>query len=147
MANTKASARITQEEQTLIKQAIAQAEKQTSGEIRVHIENKCREAVLDRAAFLFAELKMHKTDLRNGVLFYVALDDKKFAVLGDAGINNVVSENFWEEVKQTVVANFAEQKFVVGLQAGISLAGEQLKAYFPYQSDDKNELSDEISFS
>jgi len=147
MTNTKASARITLEEQTLIKQAIEQAEKQTSGEIRVHIENKCREAVLDRAAFLFAELKMHKTDLRNGVLFYMAIDDKKFAVIGDAGINKVVPENFWEEVKQTVVANFAEQKFVAGLQAGINLAGEQLKAYFPYQSDDKNELSDEISFS
>lgn len=143
----QAAQRITDESKALIMQAIAKAEKQTSGEIRVHIENKCKEAVLDRAAFIFAELKMHKTDLRNGVLFYLSLDDKKFAILGDAGINKEVPDNFWESTKQAVLNHFVKGELVEGLQVGISLAGEQLASYFPYQSNDKNELSDEISFS
>ncbi len=91
-------------------------------------------------------LKMHKTELRNGVLFYLALDDHQFAVLGDAGINAVVPENFWESVKDAMVEQFAKDNLAMGLVAGIELAGEKLKEHFPYQKDDVNELPDDISF-
>ena len=126
--------------------AIKQAELNTSGEIRLHVENKCKEDVLDHAAFIFEKLEMHKTALRNGVLFYVALADKKFAILGDVGINQKVPENFWDATKELVVSNFKEGLFVEGLSEGIKMAGEQLKTHFPYQNDDVNELSDDISY-
>jgi len=129
-----------------IKNAIRAAELNTSGEIRVHIEKHCREDVLDRAAYIFKKLEMHKTELRNGVLFYLAVDDRKFAILGDAGINQKVPEDFWEEIKEKMAEKFKEGLFAEGLSQGIRMAGEQLKAHFPYQEDDVNELSDEISF-
>jgi uncharacterized membrane protein len=135
-----------EENKLQIANAIRVAELNTSGEIRIHIEKFCKEDVLDRAAYIFEKLEMHKTQLRNGVLFYVAIEDHKFAILGDAGINQVVSEDFWEKTKEVVLSNFKEQKLTEGLTAGILMAGEQLKAHFPYQSDDKNELSDDISF-
>jgi uncharacterized membrane protein len=126
--------------------AIKQAELNTSGEIRVHIEDKCKGDVLDRATDVFAMLKMHKTELRNGVLFYLALKDRKYAVLGDAGINAVVPDNFWESVKDTLLQHFKEGSFTEGLSLGIGMAGEKLKQHFPYQSDDVNELPNDISF-
>ncbi len=129
-----------------ITNAIRVAETNTSGEIRVHIENNCAGDVLDRAAYIFEKLEMHKTELRNGVLFYLALEDKKFAILGDAGINQKVADDFWESTKEIVIARFKEGKISDGLSDGIIKAGEQLKAHFPYQEDDVNELSDEISF-
>jgi len=130
----------------MIKAAVAEAETNTSGEIRVHIDNHCQGDVMDRAAWWFAKLKMHKTELRNGVLFYLAVKDRKFAILGDAGINAVTGYDFWDKIKEQVEAEFKEENFAVGLQKGILMAGEQLKEHFPYQSDDVNELSDEISF-
>jgi uncharacterized membrane protein len=136
----------TEEDKLQITNAIRVAESNTSGEIRVHIEKNCKEDVLDRAAFVFEELKMHKTNLRNGVLFYVAFDDRKFAILGDAGINLKVPEDFWEEITNEVLNSFKEKKYSEGLAEGIIKAGKQLKEHFPYQSDDVNELSDEISF-
>lgn len=127
--------------------AIQQAEQDTSGEIRVHVENHCsKKEVLDRATEVFAQLKMHKTELRNGVLFYLAVKDRKFAILGDAGINAVVPADFWDAVKVEVLHNFKQDKFVEGLVNGIIMAGLQLKKHFPYQIDDINELSDDISF-
>lgn len=129
-----------------IEQAIKQAELETSGEVRVHIENKCKDDVLDQASYIFEKLDMHKTALRNGVLFYLALKDKKFAILGDIGINQVVPENFWDDIKSTMARRFKEGDFCGGLSEGIYMAGEQLKTHFPYQSDDINELPDEISF-
>ncbi len=129
-----------------ITNAIRVAETNTSGEIRVHIEQHCKGNVLDRAAYVFEKLEMHKTKLRNGVLFYVAVDDRKFAILGDAGINMKVPENFWEEITSGVISKFKEKLFAEGIADGIIKAGEQLKQHFPYQSDDVNELSDEISF-
>jgi uncharacterized membrane protein len=126
--------------------AIKSAELDTSGEIRVHIENNCAEDVLDRAAFWFAELKMHKTEQRNGVLFYLSLNDHKFAILGDAGINAVVPQNFWDEVKNAMLPFFVEGNFTKGLTTGIGMAGEKLKQFFAYQTNDINELDDEISF-
>ena len=126
--------------------AISDAESQTSGEIRLHVESRCKGEVLDRAASVFETLAMHKTELRNGVLFYLATEDRQFAILGDGGINAVVPEGFWDTVKNTVIAGLAEGKAGEGLAAGIRLAGEQLAAHFPVADDDVNELSDDISF-
>lgn len=126
--------------------AIREAEKATSGEIRVHLENYCREDVLDRAAFLFDQLKINQTELRNGVLFYVAVKDRKFAIIGDAGINAVVEEHFWEDIKLLMGEHFKLGEFVIGLQKGIQKAGTKLKKHFPVNQEDVNELSDEISF-
>jgi uncharacterized membrane protein len=135
------------EQQKAIVSAIKQAEKNTSGEIQVHIEKHCKGEVLDRAADVFATLKMHTTALRNGVLFYIAVKDHKFAILGDAGINNVVPHNFWEEIKNDMEVYFRKGEFTEGLCTGIIKAGTQLKQHFPYKSgSDNNELSDEISF-
>lgn len=136
----------TLDQKKYIEAAIKEAELNTSGEIRVHVENKCKGDVLDRATDVFAMLKMHKTELRNGVLFYLALADRQFAVLGDAGINAVVPDNFWEDVKGVMVEHFAKNNLAVGLAKGIELAGQKLKEHFPYQKDDVNELPDEISF-
>lgn len=137
----------TEENKLHITNAIRVAETNTSGEIRVHIEKYCKENVLDRAAYVFEKLEMHKTELRNGVLFYLAVDDKKFAILGDAGINQRVPENFWENVKEIALKKFKDGAYADGLAEGIVKAGEQLKEQFPYQTDDVNELSDEISFN
>jgi len=126
--------------------AIAQAENETSGEIRVHIESHCKHDVLDRAAYLFEKLGIKKTADRNGVLFYLAINDRKFAIIGDSGINAVVEKNFWEEVKEVLREHFKQGDFVMGLTRGIELSGTKLKQHFPYKRNDVNELSDEISF-
>jgi len=134
------------EEKKQITDAIAQAELNTSGEIRLHVEGKCKIDVLDRAAYLFEKLEMHQTAQRNGVLFYLAVSDRKFAIIGDSGINQLVAADFWNETKETMLEFFKEGKIADGLSKGILMAGEQLKTNFPYQGDDINELSDEISF-
>jgi uncharacterized membrane protein len=135
------------EEQQKIVAAIKEAELNTSGEIRVHIENHCKKETLERAAEVFYDLKMNQTAARNGILFYLAVKDHKFAVIGDEGINKKVEHDFWNDIKDQMIFNFKENKFADGLVAGILKCGERLKEYFPYQSDDVNELSDEISFS
>ena len=132
------------EEQEIVK-AIALAEKQTSGEIRVHLEEKSDLEPMERAKEVFLQLNMQQTDARNGVLFYVAVSNKKFAVIGDKGINKVVTPNFWESTKEAVINQFKTGNFKTGLIDGITEAGNQLKAHFPYQTDDENELSNEIS--
>lgn len=142
----KASDFFTKEQQTKILESVKEAEKATSGEVRVHIETSCNEDVLDRAAWIFGKLGMQKTAQRNGVLFYLAVNDRKFAILGDAGINAVVPAGFWDEISLLLAKNFREGHFTEGLCEGIILAGQQLKAHFPYQREDVNELSDEISF-
>ncbi|WP_303180550.1 TPM domain-containing protein [uncultured Butyricimonas sp.] len=137
----------TKEQKEAMVAAIQKAEKDTSGEIRVHIENRSKIEVLDRAADVFAELKMHKTALRNGVLIYVALLDHKLAILGDAGINSKVPAGFWDSIKTNMVEKFKQGAITEGICEAVITAGEQLKAYFPYQEDDVNELPDDISFS
>jgi uncharacterized membrane protein len=138
---------ITPEDEQLILAAIQEAEQNTSGEIRVHIENNCQGDVLDRATEVFAELHMHLTKLRNGVLFYIALKDHQFAVLGDAGINAIVPDHFWEDITAEVISHFKKKHYAIGLSKGIRMAGEQLKVHFPYnQKGDLNELKDDISF-
>ena len=133
-------------EELRIENAIAQAELQTSGEIRVHIDNKCKENVLDRAAFLFEELEMHQTDLRNGVLIYLAIQDKKLAIIGDAGINAKVEKNFWDEIKTQMINDCVEERFVDAVVNAVLSTGKQLTTHFPYQKDDQNELPNQISF-
>ncbi len=134
------------EEKELIKSAVQEAELNTSGEIRVHIDNHCREDVMDRAAWWFKKLEMQKTEQRNGVLFYLAVKEQKFAILGDVGINTITQDDFWGSIKEKMLINFKEGNFATGLQEGILMAGEQLKEHFPHQDDDVNELSDDISF-
>lgn len=136
----------TREEQQRIVAAIKEAELNTSGEIRVHIENRCKEDTIERAAELFYELKMDHTAARNGILFYLAVKDHKFAVIGDEGINRKVEHDFWNDIKDEMIANFKENRFAEGVISGILKCGEKLKTYFPYQDDDVNELNDEISF-
>ncbi|MDD4142347.1 MAG: TPM domain-containing protein [Bacteroidales bacterium] len=128
-----------------IKQAILNAELDTSGEIRVHIENKCRGDVLDRASYMFSKLKMQKTKRRNGVLFYLATESHQFAVIGDININKVTDEMFWENLKEIALEYFKEDKFADGLIDVIGRTGIELKRFFPYTAGDTNELSDTIS--
>ncbi len=135
-----------QEEIDQIHQAIKDAENRTSGEIRLHLENHCKEDVLDRAAYLFEKLEMHKTELRNGVLFYLAIKDHQFAILGDAGINQKVPKGFWDEVRDHMREKFKAGEYLEALSEGIRMSGEKLKEHFPIKEDDQNELSDEISF-
>lgn len=142
----KPSEFFTTEEKENIKKAIQEAELNTSGEIRVHIEKDCKIEVLDRAAYMFDQLNMQKTEQRNGVLFYLAVEDRKFAILGDAGINAKVPEGFWDSIKNHMLDKFKNNEFAQGLINGIIQAGEKLKEHFPYQKDDVNELSDDISF-
>lgn len=133
-------------EQQMVREAIQEAELKTSGEVKVHIENHCKEDTMDRAAFVFEQLQMHKTALRNGVLFYLALKDRQFAILGDVGINQKVPEGFWNKISEMMLNYFKKGEFVKGLTEGVKEAGNQLKTHFPYQEDDINELSDDISF-
>jgi len=142
----KASSFFTKEQQAQILASVKEAENATSGEIRVHIETSFKGDVLDRAAWVFKKLGMHKTAERNGVLFYLAVSDRKFAIIGDAGINAKVTSTFWDEVSLLLQKNFKEGKFTEGLSEGIIHAGLQLKTHFPHRIDDVNELPDEISF-
>ncbi len=141
----KAEDSFTEEQRGQILAAIKEAEKQTSGEIRLFIENTCDE-VLDRAAYIFKELKMHETKHRNGVLIYLALESRKFAIIGDAGIHDKVKDDFWHEAKAEMQRHFQKGDFVTGLIKGIHMAGEKLKTHFPYDKDDVNELPDDIVY-
>lgn len=134
------------EEQERIRKAIEGAEKHTSGQLRVCIEKTCSENVLDRAAKYFHQLDMHKTKLRNGVLIYVATADQKFAIIGDAGINKVVPEDFWDDTKDDMLEHFKQGNLVEGIVTGLKISGDHLQKYFPHQSGDTNELSDDIAF-
>jgi uncharacterized membrane protein len=136
---------LTQEEEQAIVEAIRVAEKNTSGEIRVHIEKTTSEVPFDRALEVFHELKMNETQLQNGVLIYLAVADKKFVICGDKGINDIVQNDFWDATKNIMGAHFKNGNFKQGLVDGILRAGEELKKHFPWSEDDTNELSNEIS--
>ena len=133
------------QQQAIIK-SIEKAELNTSGEIRLHVEDTCKINPVERAIEIFEKLEMHKTELRNGVLFYLATKDKKIAVIGDKGINDIVTENFWDDVKNEIINQFKNNQFTEGICKGIEMAGEKLKIHFPFESDDTNELSNDISF-
>ena len=137
---------LTAQQQATVVDAVRLAEKGTSGEIRIHIDRECKTTPVKRAEEVFNRLGMHKTAQRNGVLIYVAVDSKVFAIIGDKGINDVVPENFWSDVIETMGDKFRKGHFTEGLCKGAIMAGEKLKIYFPYQDDDVNELPDSISF-
>lgn len=136
---------LTQTEESQIIEAIRIAEKNTSGEIRVHLERTSDKNPLARAKEVFYFLKMDETKNQNGVLFYVAVDDHQFSVIGDKGIDNVVSAEFWKSVKDTVILEFSQGNFAQGLKKGILETGKKLKEFFPYQQNDQDELPNEIS--
>jgi len=135
-----------EEEQQRIRAAIEHAEKHTSGQLRVCIEKTCSENVLDRAAKYFHQLDMHKTRLRNGVLIYVATVDRKFAIIGDAGINKLVPEGFWDDTKEDMLKHFKYGNLIEGIVTGLEISGNHLQKYFPHQLDGNNELPDDIAF-
>jgi uncharacterized membrane protein len=136
---------LTKEEEQEIVTAIGIAEKNTSGEIRVHIEKETSIAPIERAVEVFHHLQMEQTQERNGVIIYVAVKSKQFAIYGDKGINEKVPTNFWDSTKDTIISHFKNGNFKHGLIDGILKAGEQLKTHFPYEDADTNELSNEIS--
>ncbi|MFY8111025.1 MAG: TPM domain-containing protein [Flavobacterium sp.] len=136
---------LTKEEESAIVEAIRVAEKNTSGEIRVHIEATTSLDAYDRAMEVFHELNMDATELQNGVLIYLAVNDKTFVICGDKGINDVVAPDFWDCTRDVMVSQFKLGNYKQGLIDGILNAGEQLKKYFPWQEGDTNELSNEIS--
>lgn len=137
-----------EEEQERVVHAINVAENLTSGEIRVVVENVVGQdtTAFDKAKSYFEKLNMHKTVQRNGVLIYLAIADHQFAIIGDAGINKVVPDNFWEITKDKMLFHFRQGNYVRGLIEGIQEAGEQLRQYFPRQDDDINELPNDIHF-
>jgi uncharacterized membrane protein len=128
-----------------VEAAISEAERNTSAEIRVHLEDKCTEDPLDRASFIFEKLEMHKTAARNGVLIYVAFKDRKLAIIGDAGIHTHVPPNTWEDVKNNMTKAFSQGHFEQGLCNAVAAVGEHLKRFFPFQFDDANELPNTVS--
>jgi uncharacterized membrane protein len=136
---------LTKEEEQEIVEAIRLAEKETSGEIRVHIEKTTSKVPFDRALEVFHELRMDQTELKNGVLIYLAVNDHKFVICGDKGINEVVPKGFWDSTKEVMATHFKSGNFKQGLIDGITKAGEQLQKYFPFENGDTNELSNEIS--
>lgn len=136
---------LTKTEEQEIVSAIKIAEKNTSGEIRVHIESTSKIDIYERALEVFNLLKMDATKDANGVLLYVAVNDKKFVICGDKGINNVVSKDFWDTTKDVIQNQFKKGNFKQGIIDGILKAGEELKVHFPWQTDDEDELSNEIS--
>ncbi len=142
---TQKSEFLTIEEEQAVVAAIQLAEKETSGEIRVHIEKTTSKDAFDRALEVFQLLGMDKTELKNGVLIYLAIEDRTFVICGDEGINNVVENDFWDTTKEVMLNQFKKGDFKQGLIDGILLAGKELKTYFPWQEDDTNELSNEIS--
>lgn len=134
------------EEEASIVAAIQDAERNTSGEIRVHVEVGERTTALSLAARIFNELGMHKTADRNGVLILLEVDRREFAIIGDEGINKVVSQDFWEDERDLMQRNFKQGKFAEGIVLAVEQVGAKLKKFFPYQADDVNELPDEISY-
>ncbi len=136
---------LTSSEEREVVEAIRIAEKNTSGEIRVHIEKETSIAPIERAVEVFHQLKMDTTQERNGVIIYIAAKSKQFAIYGDKGINDKVNDDFWNSTKDIMLQYFKNGENKLALIKGIEKAGEQLKKYFPYHSDDIDELSNEIS--
>lgn len=136
----------TAEQKQQIVDAIAKAERNTSAEIRVHIENHCKEMVLDRAVRVFHSLKMDQTKDRNGVLIYVAMKDRVSAIIGDIHVNMYVDNNFWNDCYAEMAEYFKKEAFTQGICTAIHLLEIELKSHFPHQKDDVDELPNEITF-
>ncbi|MBK7477842.1 MAG: TPM domain-containing protein [Haliscomenobacter sp.] len=137
---------ISKQQEEAIIHAIRDAESQTSGEVRVHIQKKLAGPVLQEAQKVFFKLNMHQTRQRNGVLFFISPENRQFAVLGDQGINEVVPSHFWEDIRDLLREHFRQGLVSEGISAAVRMVGEKLHAYFPVQTENPNELSDDISF-
>ncbi len=138
---------LSKEQEKTVMNAIKEAENNTSGEIRVHLEDRCKGGdPIKRAIEMFGELHMHETELRNGVIVYVAIKDHKLAVWGDEGIHTKVGQDFWNDTLATMQKYFSAGDYESGLSEAILMIGDKLKENFPYQADDENELSDDISY-
>lgn len=136
-----------EEERIAILAAIAEAEKNTSGEIRVFIDDHCHESSpLDKAAYTFNQLEMFNTKLRNGVLIYVSIQDRKFAIIGDTGIHDKVGDSFWHTTRDIIIEHLRANKITEGIIAGVREAGQALSKYFPYEKNDQNELPNDLIF-
>ena len=146
MANSLAQDRFPSINSLRVEKAVASAEKRTSGELRVHIETKCKGDVMDRVAALFAALNMHKTESRNGVLLYLSIKDRKFAIIGDGGINQKVNSDFWQSTYDAALPHFKSEDFTSGLCSAIDTCGQALSDHFPYCENDVNELENGISW-
>lgn len=147
MSYTEEERPFSPEDENRIEAAIAEAERMTSGEIRIHVEKRCPDDALTRARHVFGRLQMHETAERNGVLLYVALEDHKLAVYGDEGIHATVGLNYWAGVIDVIVRKGRNGDLSGGLVDGILQIGTILKKYYPYQTDDQNELDNAVSYS
>jgi uncharacterized membrane protein len=136
----------TPEQEAEIVEAIGFAEKRTSAELRVHADKYCKSDAGNKAANVFKQLKMNRTEDRNGVLIYISVLDRKFSIIGDAGINEKVPADFWQSTRDKMLVKFKNDELVAGIKQGIEEAAEQLAIHFPYKSNDKNELSNDISY-
>ena len=141
--NTKKLFSLSEKQQIVT--VIKRVEKATSAELRVHIDSVCKGEVLDEAVRVFNKLGMQKTALRNGVLIYVAFESRKSAIIGDESINASVNHEFWNECHNAMKNHFAKEDYVGGICEALKMLERELKEHFPYQADDVNELSDEIS--
>lgn len=137
---------LSEEDEQKLVDAITAAEHGTSGEIRIHIEFKCKKNPLDRAEQLFHRLKMDQTEYRNGVLIYIATEDRKVAIYGGQGISGQVDDHFWQEEIDKLIAEFKQGRFEEGLEEVVADVGDKLKRSYPSRGDDPNELDNEISF-
>ena len=138
---------LTSEQEKAIIEAIKQAERNTSGEIRVHITNTKGSGSLADAQKIFEKLNMHQTKYRNGILFHISPLDRKFSIVGDEGIHQQVQQAFWDEIRDQVIEFFKQGNYQDGILFAVTQTGNKLKQYFPLDIDDKNELSDEITYS
>jgi uncharacterized membrane protein len=137
---------LTAGERQRVVDAIRAAESGTSGEIRVHVERHCKGEPLDRARALFAEMGMTATKRRNGVLLYIASADHRFAIYGDEGIHREVGAAYWDAIRDRLAERFRDGAFCEGIREAVGRVGETLKASFPREADDVNELPDDTSF-
>jgi uncharacterized membrane protein len=135
-----------EEDKRKIKEAIDKAEQHNTGEIRLHVESDCKDDAVKRAVEMFHRLHMQKTKHRNAVLFYLAVNHKKLAVVGDEAIHKKVSDAFWHQVKDHMIAKFKQNQYTDGLCEGIAMAGDMLRKYFPHKGENINQLPDDISF-
>jgi uncharacterized membrane protein len=133
-------------EENKIASAIGQVESNATAEVRVHVEKHCPMDIMDRASEVFAELNMHRTRYRNGVLIYIAYQDHKFAIIGDAGINAKVGPGFWQHERELLRSHFKRGGFTEGICLAIESIGSELQKHFPHEPDDINELPDDISY-
>jgi uncharacterized membrane protein len=138
---------LTEADLEAVRRAILEAEANTSAEIRVHLDHRCPGDPMARAVALFEGLGMHKTAERHGVLIYVAITDRKLAVIGDRGIHERVGDQYWPELVAAVTSHFRDERPRDGLVHAVDELGQVLRQHFPRRPDDVDELGNEVSIS